>query len=372
LDLIIASLIRLFAHRGLSTLPVSKGWPGQIGLLLALFLTGLRGQAQPALPPLREVAKFAVGAAFDPRDLASHPLAGPLVRREFSRVTPENVMKMRGLRPNAQEFYWAAADSLVSIAQANGQQVHGHALLWHESVPDWVTKFEGDSAAWENLLRTHITTVMAHYRGKLVSWDVVNEAFDDQGQPRNSIWRQKLGPDYLARCFRYARAADPAAKLFYNDYGQEYSPAKAQATLQMVADFKRRGVPIDGLGLQMHIHLDSDRAGITRAIREAAGTGLLVHLSELDVSLNPKSLPQPTLTDALLGQQADLYRHVVREYYQAVPAAQRHGITTWNIGDADSWIRGFFKRQDWPLPFDDQYQPKPAYRAFHEALQAGR
>ncbi|MCU0451366.1 MAG: endo-1,4-beta-xylanase [Bernardetiaceae bacterium] len=350
-----------------------NGFLTQAGWLLAwLGLTFAQAQAQPAPLPLREVAKFPVGAAFDPRDLTRYPLAGPLVKREYSRITPENVMKMRGLRPSAQEFAWQQADSLVAIAQANGQRVHGHALLWHESVPDWVTKFVGDSAAWENLLRTHITTVMARYRGRLVSWDVVNEAFDDQGQPRNSIWRQKLGPDYLARCFRYARAADPAAKLFYNDYGQEYSPAKAQAILQMVADFKRRGVPIDGLGLQMHIHIDTDRAGITRAIREAAGTGLLVHVSELDVSLNPKSLPQPTLTDSLLQQQADFYRHVVQEYYREVPAPQRHGITTWNIGDADTWIRSYFKRQDWPLPFDDRYQPKPAYRAFHEALQVGR
>jgi endo-1,4-beta-xylanase len=315
----------------------------------------------PAAPErLRDVAGYPIGAAVSPTLLQTRPAYRTLAETEYTSLTAENAMKMRALHPEAARYDWSGADVIVNLAQQNKTRVHGHTLLWHLSIPDWVTNVQGDAAAWEALLKEHIQTVVGHYRGKVASWDVVNEAFNDDGTLRNTLWLQKLGPDYLARCFQYARAADPNVKLFYNDYGQEYAPKKMAAILAMVADFKRRGVPIDGLGLQMHLGLNSNESGIQTVIRQATETGLLVHLSELDISVNPKAEANFSYSDDVKAKQTAKYELVFRAYRQ-VPAAQRFGITTWNIGDPDSWIRSYYKREDYPLLFDDQYQRKPVY-----------
>lgn len=331
-------------------------------LFLPLSLLSLDCRQSNEVPTerLRDVAGYPIGASVSPTLLQNRPAYRQLAQAEYTSLTAENAMKMRALHPEPTRYDWSGADVIVNLAQQNRNRIHGHALLWHQSVPDWVTNFQGDAAAWEALLKEHIQTCVSHYRGKVASWDVVNEAFNDDGTLRNTLWLQKLGPDYLARCFQYARQADPDVKLFYNDYGQEYAPKKMAAILALVADFKQRGVPLDGLGLQMHLNLNSNETGIQAVIRQAAETGLLVHLSELDISVNPKNEAGFTYTDALQTKQNAKYELVFRAYRQ-VPAAQRFGITTWNIGDSDSWIRSYYKRPDYPLLFDDQYQRKPVY-----------
>jgi endo-1,4-beta-xylanase len=300
--------------------------------------------------------------------MRNNPKYNAVVTKEFNSITPENAMKFVALHPAENTFSWTDADYLVSFAQANNKRVHGHTLNWYISLPAWVTNFVGDSAAWENLLKTHIQTVVTHFKGKVTSWDVVNEAFNDDGTLRNTIWVQKLGADYIARCFQYANQADPDALLFYNDYGQEYSPAKRTAIINMITSFKNRGIPIHGIGLQFHIVYTQSDASISATINSAAATGLKVHISELDIRLNTGLVTGLTLSYSLAEQQAAKYKYIVQTY-KAIPASQQFGITTWNVGDADSWIPSWQNAPDWPLIFDVNYLRKPAYRAIVEGAK---
>ena len=326
----------------------------------------------PIIPPfagtLRSVAPFPFGGAVSAGLLRSRPAYGQVAAREYSSITAENAMKMGALHPTATTYNWTDADFVVDFARLNNARVHGHTLNWYTSLPSWVTNFVGDSTAWENLLRDHITTVVTHFRGKVASWDVVNEAFEDTGVLRNSIWVQHLGPDYIARAFQYANAADPAARLFYNDYGHEYSAAKRNAIFALITNLRNRGIPIHGVGMQFHTSSNISDAQLASTITQAGQTGLLVHISELDISMNPSLAPTATFTAALAAAQKVKYKAVTAAF-KALPAAQRFGITTWNVADADTWRRGNCSCPEWPLPFDDNYQRKPAYDGIVEALQ---
>lgn len=311
---------------------------------------------------LFKMMPFPIGASLNVSLMKNNVKYNGVVTREFNSITAENAMKFGALQPSQGSFSWADADYLVSFAQANNKRIHGHTLNWYTSLPSWVTNFVGDSAAWENLMKTHIQTVVSHFKGKVSSWDVVNEDFEDTGVPRNSIWRQKLGNDYVARCFKYAHEADPDAILFYNDYGHEYSAAKRTAIVNMIADFKNRGIPIHGIGMQFHMTNTTTDANIVAAITSAASTGLKVHISELDIRLNNNKVQGLVFTAAMAAQQADRYKFVVQTY-NAIPANQKFGITTWNVSDADSWIPGWLGAPDFPLPFDKNYLRKPAYHS---------
>lgn len=314
---------------------------------------------------LYKVMPFPVGAALGVNLMKNNTKYNGVVTKEYNSITAENAMKFGALHPSENTYNWADADYLVDYAQANGKRIHGHTLVWYTSLPTWVTNFVGDSTAWENLLKTHIQTVVKHFKGKVTSWDVVNEDFEDTGVPRNSIWRKKLGNDYVARCFKYAREADSSVLLFYNDYGHEYSSAKRTAVTNMITDFKNRGIPINGTGMQFHMTYTQTDANIYAAISNAAATGLKVHISELDIRLN-NDKSKTSFTAALAAEQAAKYKYVVQTYKSVVPASQQFGITTWNVSDADSWIPGWLGVPDWPLPFDANYLRKPAYKAIVE------
>ncbi len=345
--------------------------------IVALFLSACKkddkgGGVVVVIPPvvtvdtiLHKVMPFPMGAALGVSLMKNNAKYNGIVTKEYNSITAENAMKFGAVHPSENTYNWTDADYLVDYAQANGKRVHGHTLVWYTSLPTWVTNFVGDSTAWENLLKTHIQTVVKHFKGKVTSWDVVNEDFEDTGVPRNSIWRKNLGNDYVARCFKYAYEADPTALLFYNDYGHEYSSAKRTAIVNMITDFKSRGIPIHGVGMQFHMTYTQTDANISAAISSAAATGLKVHLSELDIRLNnDKSFT--TFTATLAAAQAAKYKSVVQIYKSAVPTAQQFGITTWNVTDADSWIPGWLGVPDWPLPFDANYLRKPAYKAIVE------
>ncbi len=310
---------------------------------------------------------FKFGASVSAELLRSNSNYKALVIKEYSSLTAENAMKFWALHPLEDTYNWKDADEIVALAQANGKRMHGHTLIWQE-VPGWVTNFSGDTQAWENLLKTHIQTVVTHFKGKVSSWDVVNEAIDENGGYRNTIWLQKLGTAYIAKAFQYAHEADPSLLLFYNDYGHDYSPVKRTAILNLVNDLKQRGIPIHGIGLQMHTRYNQPDADITSAITSAAATGLLVHISELDMTVNPNSDKNLTYTATLAEQQAAKYKFIVKTYY-AIPKAQQFGITTWNVTDGDSWIPSTYNRPDWPLPFDAQYKRKPAYQGILDGVK---
>lgn len=320
--------------------------------------------------PLKVVATFPVGTVMSLSTFGNAP-AIAIVKKEFSSVTCENAMKIQATQPAATTFDFYQADSITNYCVRNGIRVHGHTLVWHQNLPAWLTTFQGDSAAWENILKTRIKTMLTHYKGRVKSWDVVNEAFNDDGSLRafasanntkTSLWAQKLGKDYVARCFLYAHEADPEALLFYNDYGQEYSPAKINAILAMVKDFQKRGIPIHGLGLQFHTNLQRSDADLRNAITQLASTGLLIHISELDISMNSsQTYTQPTA--AMLDLQKNKM-NTIASFYKTIPASQQFGITFWGISDANSWIKN-----DWPLLFDVTYAKKPAYYGFWDGLK---
>jgi endo-1,4-beta-xylanase len=323
-----------------------------------LLLAGFPGYAQDTT--LQSAAPFRLGAAINTTLLRNNATYRALVAKEYNSVTPENVMKWGTIHPSATGYNFENGDTLVNFALQTGKRVHGHTLVWHQSLPSWVNNFVGDSAAWENMLKTHIKTVVTHYKGKLASWDVINEAFNDDGTLRNSVWLQHLGSNYIARCFQYAREADRDVLLFYNEYGHEYSVAKLNAVAALMASFKANGIPVDGVGLQMHMNKNTNINSLANAINVMAATGLKVHISELDIAMNPENNQSFTYTPAVAQAQADKYRSVMFAYL-AVPVAQRYGITTWNVSDADTWITGTYSRPDWPLPFDNFYQKKQAY-----------
>lgn len=331
------------------------------------------GPVTPTTPAedtiLHKMIPFKMGAAINVNLMQSNTKYSALVKKEFNSITAENAMKFGSLHPTATTYNWAPADYLINFAKLNNMRVHGHTLIWHQSLPTWVENFVGDSAAWENLAKTHIQTVVGYFKGKVVSWDVVNEAFNDDGTMRNSIWRQKLGEDYIARFFQYAHQADSACLLFYNDYGHEYSSAKRSAISNMLQNFKSRNIPVHGIGMQFHTSISQSESNTTAAITAAKNTGLLVHISELDVSINPGGNQSIVYTSTLGNQQAAKYKSIFKSYSTLVPAAQQFGITQWNLTDADSWIPAHYSRPDWPLPFDRNYNRKPAYAAMIEGVK---
>lgn len=348
----------------------NQGTPTWATLGILVLIGCKAADTDPAAPAaLRNAFPFPIGAAMNPNLLNSNPTYRAIAEREYSSVTSENHLKMGLVHPAPDRYDWTGSDVLVNFAERNKQRMHGHTCIWHQQVPAWVTNAKGDSAAWEGLFKSHIQTVIGHYKGRIASWDVVNEAFNDDGTLRQTIWLEHLGPDYVARAFRYAREADPNVKLFYNEYGHEYSAKKTAAVLALAADFKRRGIPLDGLGLQMHTHIGQSDASIENALRQVAATGLLVHISELDVRVNQGKVPNYVINEADAQKQRQKFAAIVRAYRTLVPLAQQHGITTWNIGDGDSWIPKFCNCSDFPLPFDTKYAKKPAYDGLLDGLE---
>jgi endo-1,4-beta-xylanase len=273
-----------------------------------------------------------------------------ILDREFNMVTPENEMKWDATEPSQNSFSYSSADQIVSHAQAHNQRIRGHALAWHSQQPGWVSSLSG--TALRNAMLNHITQVATHYKGKIYSWDVVNEAFaDGTSGARRSSNLQNTGNDWIEAAFRAARAADPAAKLCYNDYNTDGVNAKSTAVYNMVQDFKARGVPIDCVGFQSHINSASPVPGDYQSnLQRFANLGVDVQITELDIAGSGTA-------------QANTYATVVRA---CLAVSRCNGITVWGIRDSDSWRSG-----DTPLLFDNSGNKKAAYTSTLDALNAG-
>jgi endo-1,4-beta-xylanase len=330
--------------------------------------------------PLKNIAPFKVGASIVVPLLQNDSLYRNTVLQQYNSITTANTLKWYIAHPSENVFDFSGGDYIADFSAANSKRMHAHCLIWYFDNPDWLNNFSGDSLAWENLFKTHIQTMVAHYKGKATSWDVVNEALNDDGSLRvndknlsnnyddGSIWARHLGPDYVARAFIYAHEADTSALLFYNDYGQEWDDRKTDSIIAMINRFKARGIPVNGLGLQMHTNITASQDGIKKAFQKAATTGLLIHISELDVGVNPSNDRTVEFSEALAQKQANLYSFIVQQYKHLIPEKQQYGITTWDVSDADSWLVTELKRKDWPLLFDTNFIKKPAYFSFRNAL----
>ncbi|MGA2004439.1 MAG: endo-1,4-beta-xylanase [Terriglobales bacterium] len=337
--------------------------------------------APPAPESLREAAEHSgvlIGAAVRPAEL-SEPAYAATLAREFNMIEPEDALKWEVLRPDSQSFDFHQADEVLDFADRHNIKVRGHTLVWHRQTPGWLNKGNFTPAQLSNLLETHIRTVVGHYRGKISAWDVANEAFDEgvrTGQLRSTIWYDQpgigyaqQGPAYLAQCFRWAHEADPQALLFYNEAEAEEMNRKSDAIYTMVRDFQRQRVPIDGVGLEMHIGtLHPDIPSISANIARFTALGLQVHLTEMDVSLPVDSRGDASPAD--LQQQASVYRQIA-EACLSHPGCS--AIQTWGFTDKYSWIGSHSKHtQGAALMFDRNYQPKPAYVALRNALAKRR
>ena len=338
------------------------------------FGDGVREQS------LREAAKASgmlIGTAVRPARLSEAAYASTLAR-EFNMLEPEDVLKWEVVHPEPHSFDFSQADQIVEFATRHGMKVRGHTLVWHQQNPKWLTEGKFTSGELAQILEKHIKTVVGHYRGKIFAWDVVNEAFDElqPGKLRSTIWRDQPGivlagngTSYIERCFRWAHEADPQALLFYNEAGAEVVNPKSDAIYAMVRDFRRRDVPIDGVGFQMHIaNLRADVASISANIKRFTALGVQVHITEMDVALpvDPSGNPRPED----LQRQADIYREV------ATACLSHRGCTaiqTWGFTDKYSWIGWHSKHtQGAALPFDRNYGAKPAYAALRDVLAEGR
>jgi endo-1,4-beta-xylanase len=293
------------------------------------------------------------------------PLAGVAVRADrlgdggyaaaltaYGSVTPENELKWEVSEPDKGSYDFEAADRIVGFARQHGMAVRGHALVWHLQNPGWLNDIgAGELRA---ALRDHIRTLMRRYAGRIGEWDVVNEAVADSGGLRHSIWLDRLGPGYIALAFRFAHSADPSAQLFYNDYGAEGESTKADAVYRLVAQLKRQGVPIDGIGLQAHVDTKPP-PGYGANIARFAKLGLRVELTELDVRTKADDA-------AARRAQADQYARLV----EGCRACTR--FTVWGLDDDDSWVPDAYPGFGHATLLDGDLRPKPAFDAFRAAL----
>jgi len=319
---------------------------------------------------LKEVFDFPIGAAVVYERLRQ-PLYANTLKREFSRVSSESNFKFKYLQPEEGKFDWEKADGIVDFALKNNMQVHGHTLLWANdgTYPAWLRNKKGGPEVFDKIMKDHITTVLKHYKGKIQSWDVINESLTPSGKYVDNIFLRKLGPDYIYKAFKYAREADPNVKLFINDFSLEYAGKKLKRYLAMADELAERGVKMDGIAFQMHTVLRITMPQVEKSFKMVADKGLLVYLSEFDVALRhnmPKTFP---LTDFLARQQGQKYKEIVKAYLDNVPKRQQFGITTWGVGDKDSYFNRGYKDfdRDHPLLFNVEYKAKWAYRGFIEA-----
>ena len=356
-------------------------------------------QASSDVAPLKDAfkGKFRIGTAVSTAVLRDQDPAGEkLLSRHFSALTAENSMKPEGVQPREGEFTFADADRLVEIADRAGASVVGHTLVWHSQTPRWFFQGKDGQPVTRELalerLRTHIKTVVGRYKGKIKEWDVVNEAINDgPGVLRQTPWLRAIGDDYIAEAFRAAHEADPDAILVYNDYNIEldYKRPKALELLKKLIDQK---VPINAVGIQAHWRIENPPLAETeKAIKEFSALGLKVMITELDMGVLPSRYQGADISrvETMTPEQVA----VMNPYTKGLPAevAEVHAtrlreafelfnkyrdvigrVTLWGVDDGHSWLNGFpiRGRTDYPLLFDRELKPKPAFFEIQKAVQA--
>jgi endo-1,4-beta-xylanase len=317
------------------------------------------------IPPLKDFYQdsFLIGSAIEPDQLDSAPHA-QLLRYHFNSVTAENAMKPESIHPTEDTYAFENADRIAEFARENDIALRGHTLIWHSQVPDWFFLEDGNPVSTETLqarMESHITTVMQHYKGQIYAWDVVNEPVD-HNQPdgfyRNQ-WYEALGGEYVELAFRYARNADPDAKLFLNEVSAT-DPQKRDQIVALVQDLQAKGVPIDGIGMQMHISLTRPSLqNFEDALAAYSALGVEIHITELDITVYENrdqsfDVASPELLNEQGHRVKDLFT-IMQRYSDSITS-----VTFWGMADDHTWLSYFFvERNDWPLPFDAELLAKP-------------
>jgi endo-1,4-beta-xylanase len=343
-----------------------------IFLTTATLLTGCTKEEEPVAVTtlLKDKALFGMGTAVSVAHLKEADFSDAF-KNNFNQLSAEYEMKMAHIWTSLTVYNWTNVDYLISYAEQNSMKVHGHTLIWYQSFPTWFKNAAYDSLNFENNVKTYIQNVVSRYNGRIVSWDVANEIFADNGSLRNDGIVYKTFKDPVAfygRCFQYTRNADPSVKLFYNDYDIVLNSAKRTAVKELVARFKRDGYPIDGLGEQCHTTVWTDKIARSSGFSDLAKTGLLMHISELDVRVNQNKSDSYVFTDADQQKQADTYKGIV-VMFESIPQAQKFAITTWGLTDKYTWLTGWWHPKEYPLLFDNTYNKKKAYYGFLDGLK---
>ena len=292
------------------------------------------------------------------------------VLRCAATIVTDNGFYWATVEPKRGQFDFAQGHEMLAYAQANGLEVRGHVLVWHNALPSWLANGSFTPEELKAILKTHIQTIVARYRGKIRTWDVVNEAIDDRGNLRDTIWLRALGPEYIELAFRWAREADPDALLFYNDYRNEGSGAVSDRQYALVRDLRAKGVPVDGVGFQMHLISGGENpyvnaratalAAMGANIARLGALGLAVQITEMDVSVL-------NLQGDKLAVQAAIYGDILRT---CLAAPSCTALLTWNLDDGHTWVTGRYpgSENDAPLLFDRQLRPKPALEELRKVL----
>ena len=318
----------------------------------------------PALRALAARRGFVMGTSVDVNALRLDAQFRQQLAAQYNGVTSEWAMKFGPIHPQATVYNFIEADRLVDFAHTNSMTIHGHTLVWGEGLPSWIAHGKFTKAQLLQVLESHITTVVSRYRGKVASWDVVNEVVDDTVPLRNTLWLQVIGPEYIDSAFVWTHRADPAAKLYLNENHAEGVNTKSTRVLALVQALRGRGIPVDGVGFQAHFTLDPPPptgADIQANFARFVAAGFDVRVSEMDVRVDDNA------PASALDQEAAIYGSVL----QACLAQGAHctGFTSWGFTDKYSWIPKFYPGYGRGLPFDAAYLAKPADDSLAGRLQ---
>jgi len=326
---------------------------------------------------------FHLGAAINEDIILGKDLQSKnIVTSEFNSITPENSLKWMFLQPFPNKFNFGAADKYVELGIKNNMHIVGHALVWHNQLADFM-KTTGSRSEFKKHVENHINTVVSRYKGKIDAWDVVNEAFNENGSLRPSVFKKQMGDNYIEDVFKLAETADPDADLIYNDYNL-YKPAKRAGVLKMVKKLQENGTKINAIGVQAHWRLNSPSLmEIEQIILDISDLGVEVMFTELDVTVlpnpwelvgaevtqnfskfegDPKMDPYPkALPKSVEKQLAKRYEDIFKLFIKHQDKISR--VTFWGVMDKHSWLNDWpiKGRTNYPLLFDRNYQPKKAY-----------
>jgi len=353
-------------------------------LLAITALLFVNCTAQKEISSLKDVYKkdFYIGTALSADQIEEKDKkVDSLICKEFNAITAENIMKSMFVHPVKDKYDFALADKFVAYGEKNKMFIHGHTLIWHSQLAPWMAEIK-DSIEMKAFMKDHITTIVSRYKGRVDSWDVVNEALNEDGTLRKSVFFNTLGEQYLIDAFKLAAAADPKVDLYYNDYNNE-EPAKRQGTINLIKKIKAAGGKVDGVGIQAHWRLESPSLEeIEKSILAYSAIGVKVAFTELDITVLPnpwdlkgadvnqnfegsaKMNPYPeSLPDSVQDKLAQRYSDIFKLFLKHKDKISR--VTFWGVHDGQSWLNDWpiKGRTNYPLLFDTQLKPKKAYNA---------
>lgn len=352
-----------------------------ISAIFALvLLTSVHTMAQKTLAEVTK-GKFLFGVAVNTHQVkGSKSVESKLIAEEFSAIVPENCMKPLLIHPKENKYKWNDADKFVAFGEKNKQVVTGHCLIWHSQIGKWFfVDADGKDVSPEVLkerMHQHISTVVGRYKGRIKGWDVVNEAFEDNGKYRNSKFYQILGKDFIKFAFQFAHEADPNAELYYNDYNVE-TPAKCDAIIELVKELKADGCRIDAVGSQAHMHMNSPTFEATElSFKKLRDAGIHILITEWDISILPSPYEGANISaNFKYSEEMDPYRKNIPDSIQQKWNQRMldmfglflkyddvvDRVTLWGLTDSTSWLNNFpiRGRKDYPLLYDRNNQAKP-------------